>query len=126
MRARIAALALMALVAPSWAADQAVNDCMSNDSDRRIIGCTALMKMAARLKPSGLAVVYDNRGSAYYGKGQNDRAIADDNKALQLNPAYPSLTGTAASLTKPKVSTIVPSPTSTRRLHSNRTLRLPT
>ena len=89
MRARIAALALMVLVAPSWAADQALSDCMSTDSDHRIIGCTALMKMAARLKPSGLAVVYDNRGSAYYSKGQNDRAIADDNKALQLNPAYP-------------------------------------
>lgn len=73
MRASIGALALLALNAPSRAADQALNDCMSSDGSRRISGCTALLKMAARLKPSGLAVVYDNRGSAYYSKGDNDR-----------------------------------------------------
>ncbi len=37
MRPRIAALAFMVLVAPSRAADQAVNACISTDSDRRIV-----------------------------------------------------------------------------------------
>ena len=35
-----------------------------------------------------LAVVYNNRGNFYQGKGSYDRAIADLNKAIELKPYY--------------------------------------
>ena len=34
------------------------------------------------------AEVFNNRGNAYYNKGEVDRAIRDYNKALDLNPNY--------------------------------------
>ena len=34
------------------------------------------------------AETYYNRGIAYYGKGEYDRAILDYNEALEINPRY--------------------------------------
>ena len=34
------------------------------------------------------AAAYNSRGIAYYNKGDNDRAIADYNEALRLDPNY--------------------------------------
>ncbi len=34
------------------------------------------------------AKFYNNRGNAYYSKGQYDQAISDFNKALEINPRY--------------------------------------
>ncbi len=32
------------------------------------------------------AEAYNNRGNAYFEKGQHDKAISDHNKALEINP----------------------------------------
>ncbi len=34
------------------------------------------------------ADAYNNRGRAYYGKGQYDQAISDYNKAIEINPKH--------------------------------------
>jgi len=42
--------------------------------------------MTIRLKPT--AARYNNRGAAYYGLKQYQRAIQDFDKAIQLDPKY--------------------------------------
>jgi tetratricopeptide (TPR) repeat protein len=44
---------------------------------------------ALRIDP-GLAVAYNNRGTAYYYKQMYDRAIADYNAALRIDPNDPT------------------------------------
>jgi tetratricopeptide (TPR) repeat protein len=59
-------------------------DCeQAADIDRRIHGCTVLM----RLFP-GSATHFFNRGSAYLSKGDLDRAIDDNTRVIQIDPAY--------------------------------------
>ena len=40
------------------------------------------------LKPGNRAVIYNNRGNAYFNKGAHDLAIADYGEAIGLNPQY--------------------------------------
>ncbi|MCW6508295.1 tetratricopeptide repeat protein [Lichenifustis flavocetrariae] len=88
LRASVFTLAIMALLPPAFASDKALSDCVSLGVERRISGCTSFIARGKAVKPGNLAIAYDNRGSAYYAKGEFDRAIADDNKALELNPTY--------------------------------------
>jgi tetratricopeptide (TPR) repeat protein len=56
-----------------------IDDCnQTADADRRIKGCTALLMSAYE--------AYLNRGAAYYDKGEYDKSIADNNRAIELNP----------------------------------------
>jgi len=56
-----------------------------------VVGCQTVPK---KTEPTTLEISptnaedYNNRGIAYYSKGQFDLAIADFNKALEINPRY--------------------------------------
>jgi tetratricopeptide (TPR) repeat protein len=54
-------------------------------AEQRIAACTAVMK-AGRDKGEKLAEVFNNRGLAYRGKGDLDRAIQDYAQAIKLAP----------------------------------------
>ncbi len=63
-------------------------DCeQTSDAPRQITGCTRLLK-AGNLKPSIMAVVYNNRCLAYGNDGDHDRAIADCSEAIRIEPKY--------------------------------------
>src|SRR5215831_2723818 len=48
-----------------------------------------LVRTAVAAETSSMdAEAYNNRGIAYYKQGQNDQAISDYTKALEINPRY--------------------------------------
>jgi tetratricopeptide (TPR) repeat protein len=69
----------------AWADDWA--DCAQSSvyPDRAIRSCSNIIT-AGRESGGHLAIAYYNRGDAYAAKGDLDRAIADENKAIELNP----------------------------------------
>jgi tetratricopeptide (TPR) repeat protein len=75
-----AALLLVATaVQPATADDRSV--CASATGDEAIAACSRLLA----LDPKN-AAAYNNRGWAYDGKGDYDRAIADLDQAIWLDP----------------------------------------
>ena len=62
-----------------------VNDCVKARGDIAIRACTRAIK-SGRWKGRNLAWAYSNRGLAYQRKGEHDRAIADYDKAIKLQP----------------------------------------
>ncbi len=78
--------ALLTLAAPARA--DMVDDCeQSDDLDRRISGCTALI-LSGQLSVRDLVIVYNRRGVAYYDLGEYRQAIEDYDQALRLDPGY--------------------------------------
>jgi tetratricopeptide (TPR) repeat protein len=74
-----------------------LNECMSVDPDTRIAACTAIIQapvvdLMGRLHvgkaSENLSVAYNNRGDAYYKKGDYDRAIQDFSEAIRLSPSF--------------------------------------
>ena len=65
--------------------DQCVNKGGSYSLDIQVDGCTAAIE-SGRWSGKGLAWAFYNRGSAYFVKGDNDRAIADRSEAIRLDP----------------------------------------
>jgi len=61
--------------------------CFDRDPDLSISGCTAIIQ-SGRQTQQNLAVVFYNRGNAYFRKGQPHRAITDYDQAIRLNPNY--------------------------------------
>src|ERR1700687_2511168 len=55
--------------------------------DRQIVGCTNAIK-SGRYTGKDLAVVFNNRGNTYLAKGDFDRAVADYEQAIRLDPNY--------------------------------------
>jgi len=55
--------------------------------DEQISGCTTVLQ-SDRVSDGNRAVAYVNRGIAYAGKKDYDRAIADFNEAIRINPNY--------------------------------------
>ena len=55
-------------------------------ADAQIEGCTALLKSADN--PKVLAIIYNNRGNAYAGKGEIDLAIKDYDEAIKSDPGF--------------------------------------
>jgi tetratricopeptide (TPR) repeat protein len=65
--------------------------CKSVDLDTRIAGCTAVIQsglLTALLPSEKLSNIYVNRGTAYYNKGDYNRAIQDYDQAIRLDPKY--------------------------------------
>ncbi len=84
------ALLLLAagLSAPPALADDAAT-CRNDNaaSDQRIEACTRLIQ-AKKSVDKSLAPVFTKRGLSYYRKSDYDRAIADCNEALRLDPQF--------------------------------------
>ncbi len=87
---RFLAIVFAALVlnaSPMRAEDGDWKDCgQSANPDRSIAGCTRVLERGASETSKYRAVAFYNRGYAYDEKGDLDRAIADYDQAIQLNP----------------------------------------
>src|SRR6516165_12165496 len=84
----IGAAALFAVAAPAAAASRADWDaCKGDDPDRSIAACTRIIQgRGETAKDSAIARGY--RGLAYQRKGDLDRAIADYDEAIRLDPKH--------------------------------------
>jgi tetratricopeptide (TPR) repeat protein len=76
-----------AMAAIGQSRQENLNKCRSVDPDTRIAGCTALIQ-AGQETTENLAVIYNNRGTAYNSKREYDRAIRDHSEAIRLSPNY--------------------------------------
>ena len=88
IRIIVGALLFAASVGPVWAqsSEQIRNWCFEDATDDKTIqGCTAVIK-TNRETPQDLANAYFNRGSAYAGKFQYERAIQDYDQVIKLKP----------------------------------------
>jgi tetratricopeptide (TPR) repeat protein len=81
------ALAFVLVALPAWAQgnDQYMTQCLGDDDDLAIAGCTALIQ-SGQESVDNLADIYYDRGISYRHKGLNDQAIADYNQAIALRP----------------------------------------
>ena len=73
---------LLALVMCSPALADDVDTCIKAAGDESIAACTRVIAAGQ----GNLSWAYSNRGSAYQAKGNNDRAIADYDEAIRLDP----------------------------------------
>jgi hypothetical protein len=77
--------ALLAAPASAQTADE--TNCRSDNADLSISGCTAAIS-SGQESDEDLAVLYDDRGTAYLDKRLYDQAFADYDHSIALNPAY--------------------------------------
>lgn len=81
---KVLLVGLTLVIGATWALAEARQDCLtSKDADRRIRGCSDLIRGDSRD-----ALAYYKRGVAYDEKGELDSAIADYSKAIEINPLY--------------------------------------
>ena len=74
-----------------WALADRYSDCnQTKNLDRRIRGCTQVIKRGKQETIKNRSYAYNNRGNAYRSKKDYDRAIADYSQAIKLNPKYAS------------------------------------
>ena len=79
------ALVMLLWATGAWA--DPYEDCFqSADLERKIRGCTQVIERGKRESRENRATAYTNRGLAYYDKGEVDRAIADFDKVIALDP----------------------------------------
>jgi len=78
------------LAAMGQSRQENLNKCQSGDSDTKIVGCTALIQ-AGEDTPENRSIIYGDRGTAYYNKGDYDLAIQDYDRAIRLHPNDTSL-----------------------------------
>ena len=88
----LASAAVMLMLAPAaaqisqnWA--WCVNQGDAFPADQRISACTSIIQ-SGRETQRNLAIAYYSRGLAYYDKGDDDRAIAEYNEAIRLDPKF--------------------------------------
>lgn len=82
------ALLTLTLAAGSAAARaDSATDCFSDDIERRITGCTALIEQGEGAG-SDLSLAYAMRALAYSLKGQYDTAIRDYDTAINMRPDF--------------------------------------
>ena len=82
-----ACVVFASLSAPAIADDS--EDCSSDDTDRMIRGCSAVVDSRHAMRQT-LTIAYHRRGVAYARQKDYDRAIADYTKAIELEPRNPS------------------------------------
>jgi len=87
----IASIVALCVVAGSALMSRAVADdrdtCANRTGDESIAACTRAI-MSGRWLGAELAWAYANRGAEYRSKGDYERAIADANEALRLDPTH--------------------------------------
>ncbi|HWV82613.1 MAG TPA: tetratricopeptide repeat protein [Hyphomicrobiaceae bacterium] len=85
----LAALWLVVAASTAAGADSSAADCLSDDNERRILGCSIIIDNPATppLERSNALAI---RGLALAIKGLLDRAIQDYDAALAINPNSPS------------------------------------
>jgi tetratricopeptide (TPR) repeat protein len=77
---------LAAIAGPAWSASRdAHEDCDADDPDRNIVGCTRIIEDADEGNIMRGAA-YVARGLAWQKKGDGDKALADYNDAIRVNP----------------------------------------
>ena len=70
------------------ASQQDWDDCkQSADRDRTAAGCTRVLQDQSE-SASNRAIAHRNRGTAYSGMGARDRALADFDEAIKLDPKF--------------------------------------
>jgi tetratricopeptide (TPR) repeat protein len=89
VRTILAALCLCTVFAAAARADSSAADCLSDDNERRIAGCTVIIENPATT-PFDRSNALAMRGLALSIKGLLDRAIDDYNASLKINPNSPS------------------------------------
>jgi tetratricopeptide (TPR) repeat protein len=67
---------------------EAENRCQSNDTDMRLVGCTAIINGRGNRYTVALADAYDGRCRSYNDLGQYQRAREDCNAAISRNPRH--------------------------------------
>ena len=86
VRALVFAPVMMLGLTGGCGQEQVVEDCSQNKNpDRRIRGCTQIIELGDAT-PNYIAGAYEARGLAHHKKRDYDRAIADFDKAIELNP----------------------------------------
>src|SRR5262245_27978729 len=75
-----------AMAQPSQAWTRCVDEDRQATPDQQISACTSVIQSGGR-SPGDLAVVFRSRGGGHARQGQYDRAIADFNEALRLDPS---------------------------------------
>ena len=85
-RIALAGLFCLSFSTNSFAKDDAWPRCRGADPDARIAGCSRVIARGGKESKRNRVVAFINRGGAYQAKGDFDRAIADLDKALQLDP----------------------------------------
>ncbi len=87
-------LARLSKSAPPSSAAADWRDCaQEKDHDLGIRGCTLVLARGDAESSANRAIAYYNRGNAYSAKGDYDRAIADHNEAIRLDPKYANALG---------------------------------
>lgn len=81
-----AALSIALFCTTAQAADQAWEDCIGNYPQRSIEGCTKVLERGPRANAGTRAIAYNNRGFTYFEMREYDRAIADLDEAIRLDP----------------------------------------
>jgi lipoprotein NlpI len=61
--------------------------CNKGSGDETIAACTRVIS-SNKFKGQNLSIIFVNRGNAYHGKGDHDRAIADHSEAIRIEPKY--------------------------------------
>ena len=73
-------------VLPAQSRDENWMRCAGDDPDKIIEGCAAIIQ-SGQESNENLSIEFYNRGNAYDGKGEYDRAIQDYDQAIRLNPS---------------------------------------
>ena len=84
----VVVLALNGISALATDIDSSI-DCLSDDNERRISGCSAMIETPG-LPTGQLSIAYGLRALGYSLKGWFDKAVADYDKAIDLNPDFPA------------------------------------
>jgi tetratricopeptide (TPR) repeat protein len=78
---------LLQIMTPASALADSANDCDSNEPDRKLRGCSAIIS-EGKLTGEALAIAYSRRSDVYLSYGEFDKAIADGAKAAELEPDH--------------------------------------
>ncbi len=85
----LATLVLVGLSAPALGASKADRDdcAQQGDSEARVRGCTRVVEDQTET-PRSRSIAANLRGITYRDRGDNDRALADFNRSVRLDPTY--------------------------------------